>query len=90
MRTIITTIAAAAAAAAAISVATSALAAPRKPSKPSECRGLEQPACSANPVCKWQAARVAGETLTAKGTKAKRSTKAHCRKGPTRKTEQNG
>ena len=55
-------------------------------SAPSECKGLTNEACLANPVCKWAPERIAGQTLTVKGTPAKTSAKAHCRKGPAPKT----
>ena len=51
-------------------------------SQPSECKGLGDTACGANPVCKWQPERIKGVTLTTKGQPAKTSAKAHCRKAP--------
>jgi hypothetical protein len=45
----------------------------------SACRGLPQPACTTQEGCKWQAARVAGETLGKNGQPHKSSAKAHCR-----------
>ena len=60
---------------------------PKAEAKPqSECKGLANEVCLANPVCKWAPERIAGQTLTAKGSPAKTSAKAHCRKGPAPKT----
>jgi hypothetical protein len=47
----------------------------------SVCKGLDTSACAANASCRWMPERVAGTTITKAGTPAKRSAKAHCRKG---------
>jgi len=47
----------------------------------SACRGLDAPTCTTQEGCKWQAARVAGETLGKNGQPHKSSAKAHCRLG---------
>lgn len=51
----------------------------------SECKGLEQSACTANTICTWQPARVAGEASPKTGKPYARSAKAHCQKGRTQK-----
>ena len=47
----------------------------------SVCKGLDQGGCALHAECRWMEARVAGTTLTKAGVPAKRSAKAHCRKG---------
>jgi hypothetical protein len=64
------------------SLAAMATASFAKSSTPSVCKGLDNAACTANAVCKWQPERIAGVTLTTKGKPAKTSAKAHCRKVP--------
>jgi len=54
----------------------------------SVCKGMDQAACTGNSACTWRQALVAGESVTKAGTKAVRSVKAHCRKGPARKAPQ--
>ena len=47
----------------------------------SDCKGLQEQACTASSSCRWIPARVAGETKTKAGNLAKTSAKAHCRLG---------
>ncbi len=47
----------------------------------SECKGLDQASCTASSACVWREAVIAGQSLTKAGELAKRSAKAHCRKG---------
>jgi len=47
----------------------------------SDCKGLDEKACTTANSCKWIPARVAGETKTKAGNVAKTSAKAHCRIG---------
>lgn len=50
------------------------------------CKGREQQACTADPVCRWLPERKAGETVKKDGTPHKVSAKAHCRSVPQPKT----
>lgn len=46
---------------------------------PSQCKGLDQAACTAHTACGWRTALVKDETVLKSGEKSKRNVKAHCR-----------
>jgi hypothetical protein len=55
-----------------------------KPASP--CKGLEQDKCTEVAGCRWRAQQVIGEKNPRTGETFKRSTKAHCRKTPAKRS----